>query len=148
MDDGRVDALKKILGANIREARVRLGFTQEQMAEMIEISPEVYGRMERGRIFPRVERLVDICEKLGVSADQLLGLSSLAASVDADAARKNEWLAVTRRFAPLLPRLTQPQRQAVRRHMVGFHRLLSTFLGAELEQGQAPRRRRRERRPT
>jgi transcriptional regulator with XRE-family HTH domain len=148
MDDGRVGALKKILGANIREARVRLGLTQEQMAEMLDMSPEVYGRMERGLIFPRVERLVDICEKLGVSADQMLGLSSREAPASEAALRQDEWLAMTYRFAPMMPRLTQPQRQAVRRHIVGFQRLLFTFLEPELEQASAPRRKRRGRAPT
>ncbi|WP_224244803.1 helix-turn-helix domain-containing protein [Hyalangium gracile] len=127
MDSERVKVLKKTLGANIRKARERLGITQEQMAEMLDMSPEVYGRMERGLIFPRVERLVDICAKLGESADQLLGLPLSEASAE-NLVRQDEWFTVMHRFTPVLPRLTQIQRQAVRRHMADFQRLLVSFL--------------------
>jgi transcriptional regulator with XRE-family HTH domain len=143
MDNERVKALRKTLGANIRKARTRLAITQEQMAEQLGMSPEVYGRMERGLIFPRVERLVDICEKLGVSSDQLLGLSLLELATAA-AVRQDEWLTVLHRFTPVMPRLTQFQRQAVRRHMTDFQRLLVSFL----EPQPGAKRERRGRLPT
>jgi transcriptional regulator with XRE-family HTH domain len=146
MDSERVKALKKILGANIRKARRRLGITQEQMAEMLEMSPEVYGRMERGLIFPRVERLVDICAKLGESADRLLELPSSAVPAAVTITRQDEWLPLIQRFRPVMPRLTQPQRLAVRRNMAHFQRLITTFLEPDL--GQAAKRRRRGRVPT
>jgi len=145
MDSERVKVLKKTLGANIRKARTRLGITQEQMAEMLEMSTEVYGRMERGLIFPSVKRLVDICGKLGESADKLLGLS-LSEVTPELAARQDEWFTVMHRFTPVLPRLTQFQRQAVRRHMADFQRLLVTFL--EPQQEQVTKRQRRSRLPT
>lgn len=126
MNKDRVKALRKTLGANIRKARTRLAITQERMAEQLEMSPEVYGRMERGLIFPRVERLVNICEKLGVSSDQLLGLSVLEVATT-PSVRQDEWLTLMQRLTPVMPRLTQPQRKAVRRHMTDFHRLLVTF---------------------
>jgi transcriptional regulator with XRE-family HTH domain len=63
---------KRTLGRNIRQARSRLGLTQEQMAELIDMAPEVYGRMERGHIVPRLERFVAICRVLGESPDRLI----------------------------------------------------------------------------
>jgi transcriptional regulator with XRE-family HTH domain len=63
---------KRTLGRNIRQARCRLGLTQEQMAERIDMAPEVYGRMERGLIVPRLERFVAICRVLGESPDRLI----------------------------------------------------------------------------
>src|SRR4051812_40621674 len=70
---GRMDGLdKRTLGRNIRQARCRLGLTQEQMAERIDMAPEVYGRMERGHIVPRLERFVAICRVLGESPDRLI----------------------------------------------------------------------------
>src|SRR3954468_8109475 len=101
MNEDRVKALRKTLGENLKKARTRLSITQEQMAELLEMSPEVYGRMERGLIFPRVERLVDICAKLGGSADQLLGLVLRDLSGEA-AVRQDEWSTVMRRFTPVL----------------------------------------------
>jgi transcriptional regulator with XRE-family HTH domain len=63
---------KKTLGRNIRQARYRLGLTQAQMAERIDMAPEVYGRMERGHIVPRLERFIAICRVLGESPDRLI----------------------------------------------------------------------------
>jgi DNA-binding XRE family transcriptional regulator len=63
---------KRTLGRNIRQARCRLGLTQEQMAERIDMATEVYGRMERGYLVPRLERFVAICRVLGESPDRLI----------------------------------------------------------------------------
>jgi transcriptional regulator with XRE-family HTH domain len=63
---------KRMLGRNIRQARCHLGLTQGQMAELIDMAPEVYGRMERGHILPRLERFVAICRVLGESPDKLI----------------------------------------------------------------------------
>jgi transcriptional regulator with XRE-family HTH domain len=63
---------KRRLGRNIRLARCRLGLTQEQMAERIDMAPEVYGRMERGHLVPRLERFVALCRALGESPDRLI----------------------------------------------------------------------------
>jgi transcriptional regulator with XRE-family HTH domain len=77
---------KKTLGRNIRQARYRLGLTQAQMAERIDMAPEVYGRMERGYLVPRLERFVAICRVLGESPDQLIsppdGMEELEAAAD------------------------------------------------------------------
>lgn len=63
---------KRKLGRNIRQARCRLGLTQEQMAERIDMAPEVYGRLERGLLVPRLERFVAICRVLGEAPDRLI----------------------------------------------------------------------------
>ncbi|MDC0712781.1 helix-turn-helix transcriptional regulator [Stigmatella sp. ncwal1] len=63
---------RRTLGRNIRQARHRLGLTQEQMAERINMTPEVYGRMERGYLVPRLERFVVICRVLGETPNRLI----------------------------------------------------------------------------
>ncbi|SEL36594.1 Helix-turn-helix [Stigmatella aurantiaca] len=137
----RVEALRKNLGANTRRARERLGITQEQMAEMLGISPEVYGRMERGLIFPRVERLAVICEKLGESSDRLLGLANSQEPLPATGTPGyDELLPILHRLMPVMPKLTQLQRVAVRRHIADFQRLLSTFLETEPSEKRRKRR--------
>jgi transcriptional regulator with XRE-family HTH domain len=77
---------KRKLGRNIRQARCRLGLTQEQMAERIDMAPEVYGRMERGHLVPRLERFVALCRALGESPDRLIfppeGSDALEATED------------------------------------------------------------------
>jgi transcriptional regulator with XRE-family HTH domain len=76
MDKELTENLKKVIGPNIRKARRRLGLSQARLAEMVEMSTEVLGRMERKRVLPRLERLVLLCKILGISPDQMLGFSS------------------------------------------------------------------------
>ena len=70
--------LSSILGAAVRTARVRAGLTQEDVAERIGMASEVYGRMERGQMLPRVENLRRLCLVLNVPPHELLGLESMA----------------------------------------------------------------------
>ncbi|ADO68772.1 helix-turn-helix domain-containing protein [Stigmatella aurantiaca] len=70
-----IEDLQRRLGANMREARKRLGLTQVEMAERIRMPVDLYGRMERGETLPRLDRFVTICQVLGEMSDQLLGLA-------------------------------------------------------------------------
>lgn len=70
--------LSSILGVAVRTARVRAGLTQEDVAERIGMASEVYGRMERGQMLPRVENLRRLCLVLNVPPHELLGLESMA----------------------------------------------------------------------
>lgn len=67
-------ALAASLGAAARQARARAGLTQADVAEQIEISPEVYGRLERGQMLPSVVTLRKLALALGTRSDSLLGL--------------------------------------------------------------------------
>jgi len=66
----------KILAENIgrgaRHARIKHGLTQEQTAELLDISTEFYARMERGHALPSVNTLARMSERLDVHADVLL----------------------------------------------------------------------------
>lgn len=76
MDKELTEDLKEVVGPNIRKARRRLGLSQARLAEMVEMSTEVLGRMERKKVLPRLERLVLLCKILGVTPDQMLGFST------------------------------------------------------------------------
>jgi transcriptional regulator with XRE-family HTH domain len=69
--------LASTLGAVARAARMRAGLTQEDVAERIGMASEVYGRMERGQMLPRVENLRRMCIVLNVAPHELLGLEAL-----------------------------------------------------------------------
>jgi transcriptional regulator with XRE-family HTH domain len=69
--------LSIILGIAVRTARMRAGLTQEDVAERIGMASEVYGRMERGQMLPRVENLRRLCLVLNVPPHELLGLESM-----------------------------------------------------------------------
>ena len=64
------------LGAVAREARQRAGLTQQEVAERVGIVTEVYGRLERGNLLPRLPTFLRVCQALGLDANPLLGFSS------------------------------------------------------------------------
>ncbi|MBQ8962882.1 MAG: helix-turn-helix transcriptional regulator [Clostridia bacterium] len=57
----------------IREVRMMRGITQEQLAEMADISRVMIGRYETTDQLPAVDTLIRIADALGISADYLLG---------------------------------------------------------------------------
>lgn len=67
------EQLAATLGDAARAARERLGLTQAEVAGLMELSPVVYNRLERGRMLPSVPTLVRLCEILRVSPAELLG---------------------------------------------------------------------------
>ena len=69
--------LASTLGKSARAARVSLGFTQEQTAEQIGISPEFYARMERGQALPSIMTLWRMSAVLHTTLDGLLGFPRL-----------------------------------------------------------------------
>ncbi len=60
-----------ILGNRIRQERQKRGITQEQLAEMVDISTNFMSLIENGRNMS-VETLVKIAKALGVTIDYLL----------------------------------------------------------------------------
>lgn len=53
--------------------------TQEQLAELIDVSSNSISRIERGLLVPALPTLIGICNALGTGADSIL-----AAYIDAD----------------------------------------------------------------
>lgn len=73
------------LGGRLRQARSQLGLTQQQVAELVDVPVEVYGRIERGAMLPGLKLFVELCVRLGTTPDQLLGFSHSPRPVEADA---------------------------------------------------------------
>lgn len=57
----------------LREVRTMRGITQEQLAEMADISRVMVGRYETTDQLPALDTLIRIADALGVSTDYLLG---------------------------------------------------------------------------
>lgn len=53
------------LHEHIRQARLRRGYTQEYMAEQLDVSPRTYGRWERGEVDLRWSQVLHLAEVLG-----------------------------------------------------------------------------------
>lgn len=63
------------LGEAARSARMRSGLTQADVASRIGVAPEVYGRMERGKMLPSVPTLLRMCLALRTNPDDLMGVA-------------------------------------------------------------------------
>ena len=60
------------IGSKIKEARERAHLTQEELAEIIDISPTHMSVIERGVKTPKLDTFVKIVKALNLSADALL----------------------------------------------------------------------------
>lgn len=48
--------------------------TQEEFAELIDVTPETISNLERSVVFPSVQTIIKLAEKCGVTTDYLLGI--------------------------------------------------------------------------
>ncbi len=62
----------KLMGRKIKEAREEKGYTQEQLAEKLNLSVQHVSVIERGVKAPKLETFVHIANELDVNADYLL----------------------------------------------------------------------------
>ena len=63
--------MEKIIGKRIQEFRKKKGITQEELAEVIDISPHYLSALERGLYNIKLETLVKILNYLDCSADEI-----------------------------------------------------------------------------
>jgi DNA-binding XRE family transcriptional regulator len=59
-------------------ARGEAALTQADVAERVGVATEVYGRMERGGLLPRLSTFTKLCRVLRTDANGMLGLSPSA----------------------------------------------------------------------
>lgn len=72
-------ALNKDVGRRLREQRERLHITREKLCEVIDVSPQFLSEVERGVKGLSVDKLLVLCDGLGLSADYVLrGKETLA----------------------------------------------------------------------
>ena len=69
--------LKSQFGRRVRSLRKLRDLTQEQLAEMAEMSPEYVGKIERGRSSPSFESIAQLAKALSVSPSILFDFSDL-----------------------------------------------------------------------
>ena len=100
-----------MLGKRIRDERLLLRLTIEQLAERVDKSLNFIGQIERGEGKPSIETLVDLANALGTTVDTLLADSLRVGSEDTavremtallmeiDAAGRQFLLEVVKRYA-------------------------------------------------
>lgn len=69
--------MKKMFGKRLKELRTAKMLTQETVAELIDIQPENYSRLENGLSFPKPENLMKISKVLDVEIAELFQFSHL-----------------------------------------------------------------------
>lgn len=68
--------LAKIIGAAISKRRKLAGFTQDEVAEKLNLGKQAISRIERGTVIPTVTRLICFAEIFSCPVDALLVESS------------------------------------------------------------------------
>ena len=69
--------MKKMFGKRLREIRTAKMLTQETVAELIDIKPENYSRIENGLSFPKPENIKKLSKVLDVEIAELFQFSYL-----------------------------------------------------------------------
>lgn len=78
-----VSDLRVQVGSLVRHHREVAGFTQAELADRIERSVQLVGRIERGSSAPSFETLAGIASALNVEVRDLFGVNQFAVSQDA-----------------------------------------------------------------
>ena len=73
--------MKNSLGANIRIFRKNKGFTQEELAGMLGVTPQAVSRWESEAGLPDVSMIVPIARTLGITTDALLGYNAQSGAI-------------------------------------------------------------------
>lgn len=69
--------IKRQLGNKIKRLRQKRGFTQEQLAEKIQIAPRTLSGIENGENFMTAETLEKVFSALGVTGTELFAFDHL-----------------------------------------------------------------------
>ena len=68
------DDPKVLLGRRVRELRLKMGVSQEALADMVPVHRTYMGRIEQGKVNISLENIVRIAHTLKVAPKELLSL--------------------------------------------------------------------------
>lgn len=88
---GMSEPLHRQIARRVRQARLRRGLTQEQLAEQLELSPATVGRLELGKLPLTLETLVRISEVLATPLGALLEERDASGLTEAEADVLARW---------------------------------------------------------
>lgn len=118
-DNSRIDT--KELGARIREARLRCGMSQIDLAEACGISVPYVSDIERGKKCFSVDILFRLAQALQISTDWLLRLDIPQTDYSYHAEAASLLLDCTQEEAALLLNIMDSTKQIIRKHSTIAH---------------------------
>lgn len=68
--------MKNTIGENIKIMRRKCGFTQEELATRLSVTPQAISKWENGNGTPDISQLVPLSQVFGITTDSLLGVVS------------------------------------------------------------------------
>ena len=68
------DLVNIIFGMKVRQARVEAGLTRGELAEGADLSLSYLTEIEKGRKYPRADKILRMAETLGVDYDALVSI--------------------------------------------------------------------------
>lgn len=71
-----------LLGKQIKKLRCQKGFTQQQLADYLHISPSAVGMWEKNRNEPDIETLKKLADFFDVTVDYLIGRETITPTQD------------------------------------------------------------------
>lgn len=74
--------IRKELGEKIKRLRKEQGYTQEQFAEMIDISSRNMSNIEQGISFPKPETLEKIVKSFEITTDKLFAADHIKSKIE------------------------------------------------------------------
>ena len=75
------------IGKRIQNRRKQQGYTQEQLAEMMNVSIQMVSNLERGNKAIRIDNLINLSQILDISTDYILTGKETTEDIDALTAR-------------------------------------------------------------
>ena len=75
------------IGRRIQQRRKQQGYTQEQLAEMMNVSIQMVSNLERGNKAIRIDNLINLSQILDISTDYILTGKETAGDIQALTAR-------------------------------------------------------------
>ena len=63
-----------IYGIRLKQTRLERGMTQKEIGTLLGMEQSNYQRLEQGKLDIKISMLMNVCKKLDISADWLLGL--------------------------------------------------------------------------
>lgn len=74
--------MKINLGENLRRLRLKSDLTQEQLAQIFNVSPQAISRWENGSTYPDITMLPYIANYYNVSLDELIGMEEIRNTIN------------------------------------------------------------------